>query len=206
MHATPILLTLASLAQCPAGTCPPAGLYHPVYYAPYPEAPRKALPSSQAAPRPLGRPGGHPGPATRQAGPQGASPGSGQCSVVGGQAGPGRRPPGPATGHRPPATDPSGFVGILNGYRAGAGLPPVAYDATLSAWASANNAAQSRRGLGHWVNPNCYQNSGWNYPTAASVAAGWMASPAHRANMLARGVSRVGIAHGPGPYWTLNLR
>lgn len=101
--------------------------------------------------------------------------------------------------------DPYGFVSILNGIRAQNGLPPVAYDENLSAWAAQNNASQSQFGLGHFVNPGSYQNSGWNYPDAASVAAGWMASPGHRMAMLAL-VSRVGIAYGPGPYWTMNAQ
>jgi uncharacterized protein YkwD len=102
--------------------------------------------------------------------------------------------------------DPYGFVAILNQMRASAGLPPVAYDPSLSAWASQNNAAQSARGLGHYVNPGTYQNSGWNYGSAAAVAQAWLASPGHRAAMLAAGISRVGIAYGPGPYWTMNAQ
>lgn len=107
-----------------------------------------------------------------------------------------------------PATsgDPTGFVAILNQMRASAGLPPVSYDPSLSSWASQNNAAQSSRGLGHHVNPGAMQNSGWNYGSAAAVAQGWMASPGHRAAMLAAGISRVGIAYGPGPYWTMNAQ
>jgi hypothetical protein len=32
-----------------------------------------------------------------------------------------------------------------------------------------------------------------------------MASPGHRTTMLAW-VTRVGIAYGPGPYWTMNAQ
>jgi uncharacterized protein YkwD len=102
--------------------------------------------------------------------------------------------------------DPYGFMGILNQFRASAGLHPLAYDENLSAWASQNNAAQCSRGLGHHVNPNAFQNCGWNYADASSVAQGWMESPGHRENMLAPSVTRFGIAFGPGPYWTLNAR
>ncbi|MFO0956574.1 MAG: CAP domain-containing protein [Isosphaeraceae bacterium] len=105
-----------------------------------------------------------------------------------------------------PAGDPYGFVAILNQMRASSGLPPVAYDANLSAWASQNNAAQNSYGLGHHVNPGSYQNSGWNYANAAAVAQAWLASPGHAAAMLANGISRVGIAYGPGPYWTMNAQ
>lgn len=104
------------------------------------------------------------------------------------------------------AGDPYGFAAILNSYRASVGLPPVAYDPSLAAWASQNNAAQSRRGLGHHINPNCFQNCGWNYGNAWSVAQGWMNSPGHRQNMLSPSITRFGIAYGPGPYWTMNAQ
>lgn len=102
--------------------------------------------------------------------------------------------------------DPYGFLNILNHYRASVGLHPVAYDPNLSAWASQNNAVQCRRGIGHHVSPNCLQNCGWNYQSASEVAAGWLRSPGHRDNMLSPSITRVGIAYGPGPYWTLNAR
>jgi hypothetical protein len=105
-----------------------------------------------------------------------------------------------------PATDPYGFAAILNQYRAAAGLPPLAYDHDLSAWASQNNAAQAERGLGHHISANFYQNCAWNTPDATSTAEEWMNSRGHRANMLSADVSRFGIAYGPGPYWTMNLR
>lgn len=111
---------------------------------------------------------------------------------------------------QPPAyvvpSDPYGFAQILNAYRASAGLPPVAYDPNLSAWASRNNAVQCRRGIGHHVNPGCFQNCGWNYASAWDVARGWLHSPGHRDNMLQPSITRFGIAYGPGPYWTLNAR
>jgi Cysteine-rich secretory protein family len=103
-----------------------------------------------------------------------------------------------------PAADPYGFASILNSYRASVGLPPVAYDSNLSAWASQNNAVQCDRGIGHHVNPNCYQNCAWNTTDASSAAGMWMNSPGHRANMLSPSISRFGIAFGPGPYWTMN--
>ncbi|MBV8312543.1 MAG: hypothetical protein JO344_19335, partial [Planctomycetaceae bacterium] len=46
-------------------------------------------------------------------------------------------------------SDPYGVASILNGMRAGAGLHPLAYDPGLSAWASQNNSAQCRWGIGH---------------------------------------------------------
>lgn len=102
--------------------------------------------------------------------------------------------------------DPYGFAAILNAYRASAGLPPVAYDSDLSAWAAQNNAHQNHRGLGHHVNPNCFQNCAWNTPDVQRTAIEWINSPGHRANMLSPSISRFGIAHGPGPYWTMNAQ
>lgn len=104
------------------------------------------------------------------------------------------------------AADPYGFAGILNRIRMAAGLRPLSYDSNLSAWASQNNAAQSSRGLGHHILPNCFQNCCWNVGDAGSAANMWMNSPAHRDNMLNPSVSRFGIAYGPGPYWTLNAQ
>jgi hypothetical protein len=105
-----------------------------------------------------------------------------------------------------PATDLYGFAAILNRYRALAGLPPLAYDHELSAWAASNNAEQAIRGMGHHVNPNCHQNCAWNTPDAASVAEAWMDSRGHQANMLNPSITRFGIAFGPGPYWTMNAK
>ena len=102
--------------------------------------------------------------------------------------------------------DPYGFGAILNQYRASAGLPPLTYCPNLSAMAVQNNSAMCRKGLGHHVVGNCVQNSGWNYANALAAARGWIDSPAHRANMLSPNATRFGIAHGPGPYWTLNAQ
>lgn len=106
----------------------------------------------------------------------------------------------------PSGSDPYGFLGLLNRVRAKAGLHPVAYDPNLSSWASQNNAEQCRRGLGHHVNPGGVQNCAWNYPDASSTVDGWMNSPGHRGNMLSPSITHIGIAFGPGPYWTLNAR
>jgi uncharacterized protein YkwD len=115
-------------------------------------------------------------------------------------------PAAPAVETAPASGDPYGFAPILNQYRASVGLPPVAVDANLSAWASQNNAAQTHRGLGHHINPNCFQNCAWNYASAWGVIQGWLDSPGHRANMFSPSITRVGIAYGPGPYWTMNAQ
>jgi uncharacterized protein YkwD len=110
----------------------------------------------------------------------------------------------PGSKQAPTTADPYGFASILNEIRASRGLPPAVYDPALSSWAVENNVAQSSRGLGHHVNPNCFQNCGWNYPDAATAAQAWLNSPGHRENMLLPTMTRFGIAYGPGPYWTLN--
>jgi hypothetical protein len=112
----------------------------------------------------------------------------------------------PDSKQAPESADPYGFAEVLNSIRAAHGLTPVAYDPNLSAWAAQNNQQQCSLGIGHHVVPNCYQNAGWNFDNASSVAAGWMNSPGHRANMLLPGMRSFGIAYGPGPYWTLNAR
>lgn len=103
-------------------------------------------------------------------------------------------------------SDPYGFANVLNRIRSAAGLRPLAYDSSLSSSARRNNVMQSIRGLGHFVNAGTAQNSAYNYDDAESVAAGWMNSPGHRANMLSPTASSFGIAFGPGPYWTMNTR
>lgn len=102
--------------------------------------------------------------------------------------------------------DPYGFSALINNYRASAGLPPLAYDPNLAAWASQNNAAQCSRGLGHHIMANFFQNCGYNQASVLDIAISWMNSPGHAQNMLAPSATRFGIAYGPGPYWTMNLQ
>lgn len=100
--------------------------------------------------------------------------------------------------------DPYGFTQWLNSVRAQYGLRPVAYDAGLSGWASANNSAQQSRGLGHHVmGPARRQNSAIG--SAGSIGSQWMNSPAHRAALLDPSISSIGIS-GSGQYWTFNAR
>ncbi len=108
----------------------------------------------------------------------------------------------------PPAPgdpDPTGLVVRLNMERAFLGLGEVVSDADLADWAARNNRAQAARGIGHWVFPPSYlyQNSGWNYPDAPAMLAGWMMSPGHRAGLMNPFASRVGVSHD-GPWWTIN--
>ncbi|MHB1560372.1 MAG: CAP domain-containing protein [Isosphaeraceae bacterium] len=101
-----------------------------------------------------------------------------------------------------PASDAYGFLSWLNSTRAAYGLSAVGYDANLESWASANNAQQAARGMGHYVmGPARRQNSAMGgFP---GVEAMWMASPAHRAALLDPTIQWIGIA-GYGAYWTFN--
>lgn len=110
------------------------------------------------------------------------------------------------TEHEHAYGDPYGFSAIINNYRASAGLPPLAYDPGLSAWASQNNAAQCSMGLGHHIMANFFQNCGFNQASVLDIAQSWMSSPGHAQNMLAPSATRFGIAYGPGPYWTMNMQ
>jgi hypothetical protein len=126
-----------------------------------------------------------------------------KCASIPGSAAPAVAAPATASA----SADPYGFEAIINRYRAAMGLPPVSHDHGLSHWARLNNLTQCGRGIGHHVSPgDCYQNCGWNMTDAETAAAEWMNSPGHRENMLLPGMTRFGIAYGPGPYWTLNLR
>lgn len=83
-----------------------------------------------------------------------------------------------------PLGTPAGdFLWRLNGYRASAGLPPVAFDAALSATSARNNAAQAIGGLGHHISGG-WQVAGTGYATPAAAMTGWIGSPPHRAILL----------------------
>lgn len=98
--------------------------------------------------------------------------------------------------------DAYGFLNWLNGVRAQYGLGPCSYDGNLEAWAYQNSAAQSARGLGHFVmGPARRQNSAMGSP--ATIGSQWMNSPAHRAALLDPSITRIGLA-GNGNYWTFN--
>ena len=102
----------------------------------------------------------------------------------------------------PTGGDPYGFINWLNGVRAQAGLPAVGYDPNLASWASANNAQQAARGMGHFVmGPARRQNCAMG--SFGSIGSMWLASPAHRAALLDPSIRWIGLA-GYGAYWTFN--
>lgn len=130
----------------------------------------------------------------------------------------------------PPVPAPSSVirqvVDITNQRRADNGLPPLAIDATLNRVAQNHSAEQAaRRTMSHTgadgsdagqrISRAGYTWSAWGenvavgYPDAASVMAGWMNSPGHRANILRGTFTEIGIglayATNGAPYWTMDL-
>lgn len=115
---------------------------------------------------------------------------------------------------------------MITGYRQNNGLPAVTVDPLLMKMAEEQSAAMARRDkLDHSVIrpfPQRVKASGFDasvavenisagYHTLAEAFSGWRDSPPHRANMLAKGANRMGIAtaYAPGSkykvFWTLVL-
>ena len=115
---------------------------------------------------------------------------------------------------------------MISGYRANNGLGSVTIDPTLMRLASEQARAMAARDkLDHSVwHPfqQRIQNSGFDasvavenigagYHTLAEAFSGWRDSPPHRANMLNRDVTRMGIAAAYAPqskykvFWSLIL-
>ncbi len=140
-------------------------------------------------------------------------------------------PPSEPTFYRdlaqPDATlDAAAAQSMISGYRSNNGLGPVAVDATLMQFANEQAHAMAARdkmdhdaarpfgdrirsaGLGGSV---AVENISAGYHTLAEAFSGWRDSPPHRANMLNRDVSRMGIAAVYAPkskykvFWALVL-
>jgi uncharacterized protein YkwD len=115
---------------------------------------------------------------------------------------------------------------MISGYRQNNGLGAVEIDPVLMAAAQAQaQAMASRNKLDHNVTGTLAQRikaSGYDarvavenvsagYHTLAEAFSGWRDSPPHRANMLASGVTKMGIAASYAPntkykvFWTLIL-
>ncbi|WP_328673224.1 CAP domain-containing protein [Streptomyces sp. NBC_00328] len=114
-------------------------------------------------------------------------------------------------------------IALTNTERASAGLPPLAADATLTAAAQAHSADMVARdfyahtspeGSRPWdraaaagsVHRAVGENIACGQRSPAEVVRGWMDSPGHRANILKRDFTHIGIglAGGSraGTYWT----
>jgi uncharacterized protein YkwD len=115
---------------------------------------------------------------------------------------------------------------MISGYRSNNGLGPVVIDTELMQLANEQARAMAARDkLDHSVSKpfqERLQQSGFNasvavenigagYDNLAEAFSGWRESPAHRANMLNRDVTRMGIATAYAPqsrykvFWSLIL-
>jgi uncharacterized protein YkwD len=111
---------------------------------------------------------------------------------------------------QPGATlDSAAAASIISGYRANNGLPAVTLDPALMRMAEAQAEAMAARDrLDHdtrkpftlRLKQSGYdarmaaENIGAGYHTLAEAFSGWRDSPPHRANMLLKGATRMGIA------------
>jgi uncharacterized protein YkwD len=129
--------------------------------------------------------------------------------------------PPPPTPTPAPGDVPAELLAAHNARRAEAGLPPLVPSVKLQAAARGHADLMARRGLmehqlpgepdlgarlrdvGYgwtWVG----ENIAWNYQTVPEVMTGWMASPGHRANILAGHYTQAGfaVARGAdGSFW-----
>ncbi len=137
------------------------------------------------------------------------------------------RDPGAGRGHSSRRTDAAGPIGEVvegtNAERARHGLPPLALDTRLAAAAQAHSADMVHRDFFAHESPDGRQvwdravAEGYAYRkvaeniaagqrTADEVVRGWMASQGHRANILDRDLTQIGVGRAEGGsygvYWT----
>ena len=122
--------------------------------------------------------------------------------------------------------DAGAAASMISGYRRNNGLGVVSVDPALMRLAAEQALAMaSRDKLGHDVAgdfgrrvsgsgydaKSAYENVGAGYHTLAEAFSGWRGSPGHRANMLRRDVTQIGIASAYAPrskykvFWALIL-
>lgn len=122
--------------------------------------------------------------------------------------------------------DAAAAASMISGYRANNGLPAVALDAELTRLAQAQAEIMARRDkLDHGAGKpfvtrlrasgydakTAAENISAGYHTLAEAFSGWRDSPPHKANMLLKGATRMGIAAVYTPsskykvYWALIL-
>jgi uncharacterized protein YkwD len=122
--------------------------------------------------------------------------------------------------------DAGAAASMISGYRRNNGLGAVTVDPTLMKMAAEQaNAMAARDKLDHDVGRGfsqriagsgydakaAYENVGAGYHTLAEAFSGWRSSPGHRANMLQRNVTHIGIAAAYAPrskykvFWALVL-
>ena len=122
--------------------------------------------------------------------------------------------------------DAAAAASMISGYRKNNGLGAVTVDPALMKLAAEQaHAMASRDQLDHDVGRGfsqriagsgydakaAYENIGAGYHTLAEAFSGWRGSPGHRANMLQRDVTHIGIAAAYAPrskykvFWALIL-
>lgn len=120
--------------------------------------------------------------------------------------------------------DPDAAASMISGYRANNGLGAVTLDPALMRLAEEHARTMAQRDkVDHKVgraftsrlvsagfdSKIAVENVSAGYHTLAEAFSGWRDSPPHRANMLNKGVTRMGIAAVPAPkskykvFWTL---
>lgn len=105
--------------------------------------------------------------------------------------------------------DDGAAASMISGYRANNGLPAVTLDPELTRMAQSQAEVMAQRDkLDHAVGKpfnarlkaagydakSAAENIGAGYHTLAEAFSGWRDSPPHRANMLLKGATRIGIA------------
>lgn len=125
------------------------------------------------------------------------------------------------------SVDPAAAAALLSDYRKGKGLTTVAVDPMLMQVAQRQAKAMAAAdSLSHTVGGRtltarlktagfnglrAVENVGAGYHTLAEAFSGWRDSPSHNKNMLAPGMTQMGIAAAPAPnskykvYWALVL-
>ena len=122
--------------------------------------------------------------------------------------------------------DAAAAASMISGYRSNNGLPAVVLDPELTRLAAAQAGTMAKRDkLDHgaakpfvarlkasgYDAKTAAENIGAGYHTLAEAFSGWRDSPPHKANMLLKGATRVGIAAVYTPsskykvYWALIL-
>ena len=114
------------------------------------------------------------------------------------------------------------ILDLTNRERKAAGLPALKPSPVLMKLAREHSATMARLGqLGHELDGKTFndrlraakvayrgagENVGYAYPTPKAAVAGWMSSGPHRANLLNREFTEIGVAVAKSadgtPYWT----
>lgn len=130
--------------------------------------------------------------------------------------------PAPTPVAKAASRDRSAIGQMLNAERAAHGLPPVTPSARLKRAAMGHardmsvrnffsHVGSDGRRLGQRVRAQGYsfclvaENIAKGQTSLEEVVQGWMDSPGHRRNMLARGVTEYGFAHTADNVWVLDL-